>query len=250
MFIERQLIDADSIYFRAAMASQKKKDIRQVIDYKMREITQNTGALETYVAIKGKENFRKDLYPAYKKNRPDLDEKIKEALNYGHNYMVDKYDAQLAHGMEADDLVSIWAYECRSTDNDYVVVGIDKDLLQIPGWHLNFIKMDAQYIDEDMANYKLMLQCLTGDTSDNIPGIRGIGPKKAERILHGVPMQRRWNRVRAAWRTHKAGNPTTSWRLLKMLETFEELDGIKSEIASQTNKRKQNVRDEEQAQDS
>ena len=63
MFIERQLIDADSIYFRAAMASQKKKDIRKVIDYKMREITQATGATETYVAVKGKDNFRKLIYP-------------------------------------------------------------------------------------------------------------------------------------------------------------------------------------------
>ena len=95
-----------------------------------------------------------------------------------------------------------------------------------------------------------MLQCLTGDSSDNIPGIRGIGPKKADKILSGIPMQRRWNRVRAAWRTHKAGNPITSWRLLKMLETFEELDGIESEIASKTSKRKQDVCNEEQAQNS
>jgi len=200
--------------------------------------------------VKGHGNFRKELYENYKGNRKNQPPEIKEALTYGHNYMVDKYNAVMANDMEADDLVSIWASECRDDARDYVVVGIDKDLLQIPGWHLNFIKMEEQYVDEDFANLKLMLQCLTGDTSDNIPGIRGIGPKKAERILHGVPMSRRWNRVRAAWRQHKAGDPVLSWRLLKMLETWDEYDTIRSELESKTLKRKRHDREEQDLQDS
>ena len=75
-----------------------------------------------------------------------------------------------------------------------------------------------------------MLQCLTGDRSDNIPGIKGIGPKKAERILSGVPMQRRWNRVRSAWRANKAGDPSVAKRLLTMITSWEELDDIKKQI--------------------
>ena len=67
-----------------------------------------------------------------------------------------------------------------------------------------------------------MIQCLTGDNIDNIPGIKGIGPKKAEKILAGVPKYRRWNRVKAAWRQHKAGNPSLSRALLEMLTSFDE----------------------------
>jgi DNA polymerase-1 len=230
------LVDSDSIYFRMACVTKKQKDIRVGIDHTMREIQQNCGSDSFLVAIKGRGNFRKDIYPNYKSTRKDLDADVKEALNYGHKYMVDKYEAIEADDMEADDLVSIWASECREVGQEYTVAGIDKDLLQIPGTHYNFVKKEIQEINDDTANLKLMLQCLTGDRSDNIPGIKGVGPKKAERILHGVPMERRWNRVRAAWRTNRAGDPDISKRLLTMITSWEELDDIKEQISQHKSK--------------
>ncbi|MDD9816698.1 MAG: hypothetical protein OXU61_00955, partial [Gammaproteobacteria bacterium] len=110
-----------------------------------------------------------------------------------------------------------------------VIAGIDKDLKQIPGNHYNFNKQLHEFVDDDNANLNLMLQCLTGDTSDNIPGIKGIGPAKAGKILAGVPMARRWSRVRAAWRRHGAGDPTLSHRLLSMLKSWDELEEIRKE---------------------
>ena len=230
------LVDSDSIYFRMACVTKKQKDIRVGIDHTMREIQQNCGSDSFLVAIKGRGNFRKDIYPNYKSTRKDLDADVKEALNYGHKYMVDKYEAIEADDMEADDLVSIWASECREVGQEYTVAGIDKDLLQIPGTHYNFVKKEIQEINDDTANLKLMLQCLTGDRSDNIPGIKGVGPKKAERILHGVPMERRWNRVRAAWRTNRAGDPDISKRLLTIITSWEELDDIKEQISQHKSK--------------
>ena len=247
MFQDLALIDADSIYFRVACVTQNKKEIRKAIKYTMNEIKRNCGTDKMLCAVKGRGNFRNDLYPEYKANRKELDPKVKEALNYGHQFMVDYYGAVMADGMEADDLVSIWASEQRDYGFDPIVVGIDKDLLQIHGWHYNFVKKTSQFIDVDTANYKLMLQCLTGDSADNIPGIKGVGPKKAERILHGVPMSRRWSRVRAAWRSYKAGDPTLSKRLLTMLTSWEEFDGIKA--TSKTTECERNV-SEEQTQDS
>ena len=231
MFIDCALIDADSIYFKVCMKTQKKHEIRVGIDRKMRDISKYVGTDNIFVAVKGEGNFRKDLSSDYKKNRKPHEEHIRKALTYGHSYMIEKHKAIMANAMEADDLVSIWAKECRDLEKDYVVVGIDKDLLQIPGWHMNFDRMDDQYIDEDMGNYKLMLQCLTGDNSDNIKGIKGVGPKKAEKILAGVPMERRWNRVKAAWRKHNAGNPMDAWRLLKMIETWGEHEEILQQIS-------------------
>tara|TARA_R110000851_G_scaffold49992_4_gene119883 strand:- start:1256 stop:2032 length:777 start_codon:yes stop_codon:yes gene_type:complete len=230
------LVDSDSIYFRMACVTKKQKDIRVGIDNTMKEIQQNCGSDSFLVAIKGRGNFRKDIYPHYKSTRKDLEDDVKKALNYGHNYIVEKYKAVEADNMEADDLVSIWAAECREAEQEYTVVGIDKDLLQIPGTHYNFVKKEIQEISEDTADLKLMLQCLTGDRSDNIPGIKGIGPKKAEKILHGVPMERRWNRVRAAWRTNGAGDPEISKRLLTMITSWEELDDIKEQISEHKSK--------------
>ena len=241
------LIDADTIYYRAAF-QMNKKGIRKGIDTTMASIKDALIGFDDYsqmVAVKGRGNFRKDLYPKYKTNRPALDDDMKEALNYGHSYMVDKYAAVMADGMEADDLVCIWAHEAREAEHQYCVVGIDKDLLQIPGNHYNFHKQTHQFIDDDTGNYNLMLQCLTGDNSDNIPGIKGIGPKKAERILSGVSMVRRWDRVRAAWRGHHAGNPELSRTLLTMLTSWEDYDAIKAQISGETPECKQDDREEQ-----
>jgi 5'-3' exonuclease len=69
-----------------------------------------------------------------------------------------------------------------------------------------------------------MMQCLTGDTADNIKGLKGIGPKKAEKILEGVPMERRWDKVKAVYREHKASNLANDYILLKMLTSWSEYD--------------------------
>ena len=233
------LIDADTIYYRAAYKLNK-KEVRRAIDMKMREIEGHLLMPHMMVAVKGKGNFRKDLYPDYKRQRV-VKEEIKPYLAYGHEHLVNKYDAVMADGMEADDLVSMWARECRDNGDEYTVVGIDKDLLQIPGRHLNFSRMEDQYVSDDSAHYNLMLQCLTGDTSDNIPGIKGIGPVKAAKILSGIHKSRRWLRVRASWKFTSSGSPDLSYRLLKMLETHEEYEDVMSQIQSKTPKREQNV---------
>ena len=248
------LIDADSIYFRIACVTKKQKDIRSGINHTMKEIEKEV-MMATFedvtmmVAVKGRGNFRKDLYPEYKAQRKELEEDMKAALNYGHQYMVDKWGAVQADGMEADDLVSIWAYEARAAEQQYVICGIDKDLLQIPGNHYNFGKKTNDFIDDDTANLNLMLQCLTGDSTDNIPGIKGIGPKKAATILNGVPMARRWDRVRAAWRAKSAGNVNVSYDLLRMLTSWEDFDGIKAKITGETPVSKQDVLPEQEQDD-
>ena len=239
------LIDADSIYFRAAYANTKPYEIRSMIDYTMKEIEGACFMPATMrVAVKGRGNFRKDLYPKYKANRPELKPEIKKALNIGHKYMIEKYDAVMADNMEADDLVCIWAHEAREMEMQYVIVGIDKDLKQIPGNHYNFGKKVHDFVDDDTAHYNLMLQCLTGDGSDNIPGIKGIGPKKGEVLLRGVACRSMWSRVRRAWREHGAGDPKLSRRLLEMLTSWEEFNDITSYLSDQTTECKQDVRKE------
>ncbi len=62
-------------------------------------------------------------------------------------------------------------------------MSIDKDLDMIRGWHYNFVK-DKKYLIEDHDAIKhFYTQILTGDRVDNIIGLKGVGPKKAEKIL-------------------------------------------------------------------
>ena len=245
------IIDSDSIYFRVCYKTKNTKEIRKNIDITMKEIEgQCMIPDKMLVAIKGRGNFRKDLYPEYKMNRKELEPDMKKALTYAHSYMVDKWGAVEADGMEADDLVSIWAYEAREREDAYVIVGIDKDLLQIPGNHYNFVKKEHRFVDDDEAHLLLMTQCLTGDNSDNIPGLKGIGPVKASKMLAGKPLERRWDRVKAAWRAMGSGDPNLSYRLLKMITSWDEIDAIKTEIERKAVVSEQNVLEGETPKDS
>jgi len=64
-----------------------------------------------------------------------------------------------------------------------VIATVDKDLNNTPGWHFNWNKGELYWVSEEEATYNFYRQLLTGDRTDNIQGIPGIGPKKAEKIL-------------------------------------------------------------------
>jgi DNA polymerase-1 len=87
---------------------------------------------------------------------------------------------------EADDAVSIIArdyYVCSGASDKYIIAGVDKDLLQIPGDHYNYVKDTIRYQASWEADRWFFYQLLMGDVADNIPGIKGVGPKKADKIL-------------------------------------------------------------------
>lgn len=216
------LLDADSIYFKICVMTKKKNEIRKSINKKLRDIVQNAGLMsedvQLMIAVKGPNNFRFSVASDYKGVRPALDEDMKEALNYANQYLIDEHGAIPSNGCEADDLVSVWAHECWANGLTYITSHIDKDLKMIPGPHYNFDTKEVYYIEPDEGFKLFMTQCLTGDRADHIPGIKGIGPKKAEKILEGVPCDRMWKTVKGAYNTHamKPIELASSARLLWM----------------------------------
>ena len=243
-------VDTDSIFFKIAYKSKTQSELRKnynsfcnkmKMEVSDRLVNPFTDKLTILYAVKGKGNFRKDLSSDYKSHRPELDKKVRDKLNYLHKYAVSKGAIQ-ADGMEADDLVSIWAYEALDNKEEYVICGIDKDLLQIPGHHYNYGKDTWQLINEEEALHNLYLQCLTGDSADNIPGLKGIGPKKAEKILAGVPLSRQWKKIKSTWILHGESPKQLdlSHKLLRMLTSWEEYEDIKTYIQSKTTVSKSN----------
>lgn len=134
------------------------------------------------VFLTGDGNFREQvatLLP-YKGNRDDLHKpKYYKEIK---QYMIHNWNAEVIHGQEADDALAITQYQTK--DDSTVIISIDKDLDQIPGWHYNFVKEELYYLDEEFADTRLFFQMLTGDRTDNIPGIRGIGDVKAKKIIY------------------------------------------------------------------
>jgi len=113
----------------------------------------------------------------YKGNRKE--ENIPFHLPYCRQYLQEKYGAQIIEGYEADDALA------SEQGEGTIIISIDKDLKQIPGWHWNFVKEDAkkEYITEEEGLFRQYIQVLCGDSTDNIEGIPGIGMVGAERLL-------------------------------------------------------------------
>lgn len=96
-------------------------------------------------------------------------------------HLVDEWGAIIVEGIEADDAVATHATDLGY--NNSVIVSVDKDLDQVPGWHYNFVKDIAYHITPEEGMYRFYKQILTGDSADNIIGLKGIGPVKADKIL-------------------------------------------------------------------
>jgi len=146
---------------------------------------------------KGK-NFRHELYPSYKANRVAMPEPLAlqiDPLLRGVPLL--GLPVLVGDGFEADDYIASLA--ARFKDRlPVVILASDKDLRQCldanvtmwdPGGKTEKIVTVADF----QAEYGITpaswpdLQALTGDASDNIPGVPGIGPKTALAILHGHP---------------------------------------------------------------
>jgi 5'-3' exonuclease len=179
-------------------------------------------------------NFRDEVAPYYKANRaenskPPYYEEIRA-------YIQKEYPTIVTEGMEADDYFGQAAKDAviRNPNVLPVIVSIDKDLLMIPGVHYNFVKKEMVYVDEFDANLFFFTQMLTGDRADNIPGLKGYGPKKAEKILKGVPdINEMIKRVFKEYEKVHSGDAWHQWDihcdLLWILRTLDQICPYRSD---------------------
>lgn len=126
-------------------------------------------------------NFRDELatIQKYKGNREDA--RRPKYYNEIKAYMVDHWNAILVRNQESDDAIGIEQFD--NPDKYTVIVSIDKDMQCIPGWHYNWVKNEIHYQPLKEANLFFFRQMLEGDRTDNIPGIKNVGPVKAARII-------------------------------------------------------------------
>jgi hypothetical protein len=108
-------------------------------------------------------------------HRPTYEKEIR-------NYLIANWNCVIAEDEEADDLMGIGQTEFP----DSTIITMDKDLDQVPGKKYNWIKEEHSVITPEQAHYNFHMQLLTGDSTDNIPGLPGIGPGKAAKALHGM----------------------------------------------------------------
>ncbi|WP_353226424.1 DNA polymerase I [Novosphingobium sp.] len=155
----------------------------------------------THLAVildKGSITFRNDMYPAYKANRPPAPEDlvpqfplIRDATRAFSLACIEQA------GLEADDLIASYARAAHARGWDVTIVSSDKDLMQLVGENpdgarvdmLDTMKNQRIFIPEVVEKFGVEparvgdVLALMGDAVDNVPGIRGIGPKTATRLI-------------------------------------------------------------------
>jgi hypothetical protein len=179
------LIDGDILCYRIGFATQEESEdvaIRTMAsfleDMLMFDLDCNTWI--TYLT--GKTNYRHDyaITAPYKGNR-----KGEKPTHHGllREYLETAWNGCVSKGNEADDAIAI---ACTEYADDSIIVSLDKDFDQVPGWHYNFVKKEKYYVTPEEGLLNFYMQFLVGDRIDNIIGVKGIGPKKAYKLLNGL----------------------------------------------------------------
>ena len=142
--------------------------------------------------------FRSKMYPEYKANRPSMPDELRKQSEYAR-ILIPALGIPLLEkeGMEADDIIAWITQQAVSRGDTVEILSSDKDLLQLATAGVNIIRPrrgnrkeiivgenDVKNIMGVRADQVADYLALTGDSSDNIPGAKGIGPKTARRLLN------------------------------------------------------------------
>jgi 5'-3' exonuclease len=179
-------------------------------------------------ADQGSSSYRKTIYPLYKQNRKDKYEQQTEAEQLEFELFFEDFTRTLEllsehypvlrfQGVEADDIAAYIVGKKRKLGVDEIwLMSSDKDwdLLIKPGvgrfsyvtrkevtwdnWNDHYAFEPEQYIS---------VKCLMGDSGDNVPGVPGVGPKRAQQlveeygttwdIINSIPLQGRYKYIQA-----------------------------------------------------
>lgn len=154
----------------------------------------------------GSSQYRKQLYPDYKQNRKDKFAEQTEAEKAQFELFFEDFQKTLEHiqentdypvlkfqGVEADDIAAYIVNNRKQLNTDNIwLVSSDKDwdlLIQPNVSRFSYVTRKETTWDSWSTHYDfnpedyVSVKCLTGDTGDNVPGVPGIGPKRAQQLV-------------------------------------------------------------------
>lgn len=160
----------------------------------LEKLLRDLGAKYVVVAFDtGVPTFRHDLYAEYKANREECPEDLAPQMPYFRRIVKAMGIPCLERdGYEADDIIATLAVKAEGAGYLVKIVSGDKDLTQLVDdsvqvWDaMRDILYDAGKVREKFGVDPAQMQdylAITGDSSDNIPGVKGVGPKGAQRLL-------------------------------------------------------------------
>jgi 5'-3' exonuclease len=149
----------------------------------------------------GLPEHRTILQPAYKQNRPEMPDEMRSQEKWlQKNVPLFGLASLCAPNTEADDLIACYALKAMEGEGDVVIATNDKDILTLAGPRISIYSTNK--VDAGANGFALLgpsevqtkwgvkpeqiaeVLALTGDSSDNIPGVGGIGEKTAARLIN------------------------------------------------------------------
>ncbi|WP_409297718.1 DNA polymerase I [Pseudomonas sp. KCJK8993] len=140
--------------------------------------------------------FRDEMYAEYKANRPSMPDDMRVQIEPLHASVIALgFPLLCVEGVEADDVIGTLARSSAAASRPVVISTGDKDMAQLVDGHITLVNtmsgssMDVEGVKEKFGvapEQIIDYLALMGDSSDNIPGVPGIGPKTASGLLVGV----------------------------------------------------------------
>ena len=199
------LLDANAIVHRAyhalpPLTSPKGELVNAVYGFALTLLKAIQDVKPDYIVAAfdaGRKTFRDDMYSEYKANRKKTDDELHiQVPRIWHLLEAMSIPVLADEGFEADDLVGALAHMATKKDIESIIVTGDKDTLQLVDDHTKVYSLhrgmsDTLMYDRETVIEKMgvppekvvLLKALAGDSSDNIPGVPGIGPKTAVELI-------------------------------------------------------------------
>lgn len=207
----------------------------------------------------GSSKYRKEIYPDYKQNRKDKFEQQTEAEKAAFELFFEDFTKTLDYiqettdypvlrfpGVEADDIAAYIVNTKKSLNTDHIwLVSSDKDwdlLIQPNVSRFSYVTRKETTWENWSTHYDftpedyISIKCLTGDTGDNVPGVPGIGPKRAQQlvaeygstydIIASIPISSRYKYVQALNDSHD--QLLLNYKLMDLITHCEEALGIEN----------------------
>jgi 5'-3' exonuclease, N-terminal resolvase-like domain len=193
------LIDADSIVWTVAYNFKDEPEfiadaVKEQCDGFVQSILTLTQATRYIGVFSSKVNFRHEiyLYQRYKGNRAPKPEFMVTWETIIKDHLTAKWGFYTSPTLEADDIVVAMAV--HNPVDTTIICSPDKDLRQAPGYHYDYrTNTGIDTVTPAQACINLWTQVLTGDSTDNIAGVPGLGPKKVKDLFDAAALTEELN---------------------------------------------------------
>ena len=197
------IVDALNLAYR--WKHQGRTDFRYDYQKTVQSLASSYGCNEVIIAADwGSSSYRKELYPDYKQNRKEKFAEQSEEERIAFEEFFEEFEATLEilaedyillryKGVEADDVAAHLVKHKNAYDLENIwLVSSDRDwdlLIQDTVSRFSYVTRKEVTLENWSEHYDvkpeeyISLKCLTGDKGDNVPGIPGIGPKRAQQLI-------------------------------------------------------------------